>query len=232
MPPASAIDAIDRVEVGRAARGNGRSMPAALAGRAAALTACKRAIYASIAQPICSTADGERSGEGLTTRLPGSTLTGTAHTTREDRVFACLSGWPGGHLCLSVEESTLRAMLKSKIHRATVTQADLHYEGSITIDAELMDAADILPFEQVHVLDVDNGARLTTYAIEGARGSGQICINGAAARLVSAGHMVIIVAYDTMTDAEARERRPALVYVDGGNRIVRTGHAIAPAAVV
>jgi aspartate 1-decarboxylase len=131
---------------------------------------------------------------------------------------------------LSVEESALRTILKSKIHRATVTQADLHYEGSITIDADLMDAADILPFEQVHVLDVDNGARLTTYAIEGGRGSGQICINGAAARLVSAADVVIIVAYDTMTDAEARERRPSLVYVDGDNRIIRTGHVIAPAA--
>jgi aspartate 1-decarboxylase len=132
---------------------------------------------------------------------------------------------------LSVEESALRTILKSKIHRATVTQADLHYEGSITIDADLMDAADILPFEQVHVLDVDNGARLTTYAIEGVRGSGQICINGAAARLVSAGDIVIIIAYDTTTDAEARERRPALIYVDGKNRVVRSGHAITPAAV-
>ena len=90
----------------------------------------------------------------------------------------------------------MRTVLKSKIHRATVTQADLHYEGSITIDPHLMDAADILPFEQVQVLDVDNGARLTTYAIEGERDSGQICINGAAARLVSPGDTVIILTYD------------------------------------
>ena len=108
----------------------------------------------------------------------------------------------------------MRTVLKSKIHRATVTQADLHYEGSITIDPVLMEAADILPFEQVHVLDVDNGTRLTTYAIEGERESGQICINGAAARLVSPGDTVIILTYDSMDDAQAREHRPQLVYVD------------------
>ena len=125
----------------------------------------------------------------------------------------------------------MRTVLKSKIHRATVTQADPGYEGSITIDPILMDAAEILPFEQVHVLDVNNGARLTTYAIEGERGSGQICINGAAARLVSAGDTVIILTYDGMTDAEAREHQPALIYVDERNRITRTGHHIAPAPV-
>ena len=125
----------------------------------------------------------------------------------------------------------MRTVLKSKIHRATVTQADLGYEGSITIDPILMDAAEILPFEQVHVLDVDNGARLTTYAIEGERGSGQICINGAAARLVSAGDTEIILTYDSMTDAEAREHQPSLIYVDAHNRITRTGHHIAPAPV-
>lgn len=124
----------------------------------------------------------------------------------------------------------MRTVLKSKIHRATVTQADLHYEGSITLDPVLMEAADILPFEQVHVLDVDNGARLTTYAIEGARGSGQVCINGAAARLVSAGDTVIILTYDSMDEARAQEHMPALVYVDGENRIVRTGSHIEPAA--
>src|SRR4029078_4936391 len=101
------------------------------------------------------------------------------------------------------KETAMRTVLKSKIHRARVTQADLHYEGSITIDPDLMDAADILPFEQVHVLDVDNGARLTTYAIEGARSSGQICINGAAARLVSPGDTVIILTYKQATEYEA-----------------------------
>jgi aspartate 1-decarboxylase len=126
----------------------------------------------------------------------------------------------------------VRTVLKSKIHRATVTQADLHYEGSITLDPMLLEAADILPFEQVHVLDVDNGARLTTYAIEGERGSGQVCINGAAARLVSAGDVVIILTYDSKSEAEARANRPTLVYVDQANRIVRAGVAIesAPAA--
>ncbi len=125
----------------------------------------------------------------------------------------------------------MRTILKSKIHRARVTQADLHYEGSISIDPVLMEAADILPYEQVHVLDVDNGTRLTTYAIEGARGSGQICTKGAAARLVGPGDTVIILSYRTATDAEARAARPALVYVDESNRIVRTGTHIEPAPV-
>ncbi len=125
----------------------------------------------------------------------------------------------------------MRTVLKSKIHRARVTQADLHYEGSITIDADLMEAADMLPFEQVHVLDVDNGARLTTYAIEGERGSGQVCINGAAARLVSPGDTVIILTYKTATDDEARALEPSLIYVDELNRIARIGHHIEPAPV-
>lgn len=123
----------------------------------------------------------------------------------------------------------MRTVLKSKIHRATVTQADLHYEGSITLDPALMEAADILPFEQVHVLDVSNGARLTTYAIEGARGSGQVCINGAAARLVSAGDIVIVLTYDSMTDEQARTHAPVLIYVDDANRIVGAGSHIEPA---
>lgn len=125
----------------------------------------------------------------------------------------------------------MRTVLKSKIHRATVTQADLHYEGSITIDPALMEAADILPYEQVHVLDVDNGNRLATYAIAGERDSGQICINGAAARLVSPGDIVIILTYHAVSDADAREQRPALVYVDERNRITRIGRHIEPAAV-
>ena len=123
----------------------------------------------------------------------------------------------------------MRTVLKSKIHRARVTQADLHYEGSITIDADLMEAADVLPYEQVHVLDVDNGARLTTYAIEGARGSGEICINGAAARLVKPNDTVIILTYRTAPDEEARSIEPSLVYVDEHNRIKRTARHIEPA---
>jgi aspartate 1-decarboxylase len=126
----------------------------------------------------------------------------------------------------------VRTVLKSKIHRARVTQADLHYEGSITIDADLMEAADVLPFEQVHVLDVDNGARLTTYAIAGERGSGQICINGAAARLVSPGDTVIILTYEGVTDEQARAHEPKLVYVDEFNRIERIGNHIDPAPAI
>src|SRR3954449_11131866 len=116
-----------------------------------------------------------------------------------------------------------RTMLKSKIHRATVTQADLHYVGSVTIDADLMDAADLLPGEQVPIVDVNNGARLETYVIEGPRGSGVIGINGAAARLVHEGDLVILISYCTLTDAEARALRPKVVFVDAGNRIVGTG---------
>ena len=107
-----------------------------------------------------------------------------------------------------------RFMLYAKIHRATVTQADLHYVGSLTIDRDLMDAAGLLPGEQVDVVDVDNGNRLTTYAIEGERGSGIVCINGAAARLISPGDTVIIIAYAAMDDAEARTFEPQVVFVD------------------
>ncbi|MGA5036586.1 aspartate 1-decarboxylase [Streptomyces capoamus] len=117
----------------------------------------------------------------------------------------------------------LRTMFKSKIHRATVTQADLHYVGSVTIDADLLDAADLLPGELVHIVDVTNGARLETYVIEGARGSGVIGINGAAAHLVHPGDLVIIISYARVTDAEARELRPSVVHVDADNRIVSLG---------
>jgi aspartate 1-decarboxylase len=116
-----------------------------------------------------------------------------------------------------------RTMLKSKIHRARVTQADLHYVGSVTIDADLLDAADLLPGEQVAVVDIDNGARLETYVIAGPRGSGVIGMNGAAARLVHKGDLVIIISYMTVTDQEARELRPRIVHVDGANRVVTVG---------
>lgn len=115
-----------------------------------------------------------------------------------------------------------RTMLKSKIHRATVTQADLHYVGSVTIDADLMDAADLLAGEQVAIVDVDNGARLETYVIEGPRGSGIIGINGAAARLVHTGDLVILISYATVSDAQARALRPRVVFVDADNRIAGT----------
>lgn len=118
----------------------------------------------------------------------------------------------------------LRTMFKSKIHRATVTQADLHYVGSVTIDADLLDAADLLPGELVHIVDITNGARLETYTIEGERGSGVIGINGAAAHLVHPGDRVIIISYAQVDDAEARTLRPKVVHVDGeDNRIVALG---------
>ena len=120
----------------------------------------------------------------------------------------------------------MRTLLKSKIHRAVVTEANVDYEGSITIDAGLMRAADILPFEQVHVLDINNGARLQTYAIEGEPGSGAICVNGAAAHLVAAGDRVIILSYVQLDEAEARSHRPTLVYVDESNQVRRVAHDI------
>jgi aspartate 1-decarboxylase len=120
-----------------------------------------------------------------------------------------------------------RTMLKSKIHRATVTQADLHYVGSITIDAELMDAADLLPGEQVAVVDVTNGARLETYVIEGERGSGVIGINGAAAHFVAPGDLIIVISYAGVPDPEAKAYVPKVVFVDEGNRIVHEGADLA-----
>jgi aspartate 1-decarboxylase len=117
----------------------------------------------------------------------------------------------------------MRTMLKSKIHRATVTQADLHYVGSVTVDEDLLDAADLLPGELVHIVDVTNGARLETYTIAGERGSGVVGINGAAARLVHPGDVVILIAYGQMETAEAKEFKPRVVFVDAGNRIVGTG---------
>lgn len=122
--------------------------------------------------------------------------------------------------------------MKSKIHRATVTHADLHYVGSVTVDADLMDAADLLEGEQVTIVDVDNGARLVTYVITGERGSGVIGINGAAAHLVHPGDLVILIAYGMMDDAQAREYRPRVVFVDADNRRVELGpHAYDPAYV-
>ena len=118
----------------------------------------------------------------------------------------------------------LRTMLTSKIHRATITQADLHYVGSVTVDGDLMDAADLLPGERVAIVDVTNGARLETYVIAGPRGSGILGINGAAARLVHPGDLVILIAYGQLDDAEARTRRPRVVFVDQDNRITGTGH--------
>ncbi len=122
-----------------------------------------------------------------------------------------------------------RIMMKSKIHRATVTQANLDYVGSITIDRDLMDAADLLPNEKVQIVDNDNGNRLETYVIEGERGSGVIGLNGAAARLVYPGDKVIIISYAELEDAEAREHDPTVVFVDGENRVARLGPEVAGA---
>ena len=116
----------------------------------------------------------------------------------------------------------MRTMLKSKIHRARVTRCNVDYEGSITIDKDLIEAADLLTYEKVDVLDINNGARFHTYVIEGERGSGEICLNGAAARIVAKGDIVIILSYHVVTDDEAVTATPRLVYVDSENRIVDT----------
>jgi len=116
-----------------------------------------------------------------------------------------------------------RTMMKSKLHRATVTQADLHYVGSVTVDADLMDAADLLAGEQVAVVDITNGSRLETYVIAGQRGSGVIGINGAAAHLVHPGDLVILISYAMLTDEQARAHQPRVVHLDGANRVVATG---------
>ncbi len=121
-----------------------------------------------------------------------------------------------------------RTMLRGKIHRATVTEADLNYVGSLTVDATLLQAADILPYEQVTVVNLRNGARLETYTIEGEAGSGVICANGAAAHLIHPGDLVIVMSYQQVDDREAREVRPAVVFVDGHNRIVSIEDVITP----
>ena len=118
----------------------------------------------------------------------------------------------------------MRFMMKSKIHRATVTQADLDYVGSVTLDAALMEAADLLEGEQVAIVDITNGARIETYVIPGPRGSGVIGINGAAAHLVHPGDLVIIMSYAVLDDAEARALQPHVIHVDERNRIVKIGN--------
>jgi aspartate 1-decarboxylase len=118
----------------------------------------------------------------------------------------------------------MRIMMKSKIHRATVTQADLHYVGSVTLDAALMEAADLLEGEQVAIVDITNGTRIETYVIPGPAGSGVIGINGAAAHLVNPGDLIIIMSYAVLTDAEARAMVPLVVHVDADNRVVKIGN--------
>ncbi|MDG4666638.1 aspartate 1-decarboxylase [Mycobacterium sp. 236(2023)] len=116
-----------------------------------------------------------------------------------------------------------RTLLGGKIHRATVTQADLHYVGSITIDADLMTSAGIIEGEQVHVVDITTGARIVTYAITGASGSGVIGINGAAAHLISPGNLVIIMSFLQIDESRAHDHQPKVVHVDSDNRIVALG---------
>lgn len=114
-----------------------------------------------------------------------------------------------------------RTLLKSKIHRATVTDADLNYEGSVTIDSMLIQAANLVPYEQVDIYDITNGSRLTTYVIEGAAGSGEICINGAAAHHVKPGDLVIIAAYARVSESELASFEPRIIQVDQQNRVVQ-----------
>jgi len=113
-----------------------------------------------------------------------------------------------------------RTLYKSKIHRATITDANLNYEGSLTVDSDLLDAADILPYEKVQVVNINNGSRLETYVIEGKRGGGEICLNGAAARLGEPGDLCIIISYAVMDEAEAREWEPKTILVNDKNRII------------
>ena len=118
----------------------------------------------------------------------------------------------------------MRIMMKSKIHRATVTQADLHYVGSVTLDAALMEAADLLEGEQVAIVDITNGARIETYVIPGPRGSGVIGINGAAAHLVHPQDLVIIMSYAVLSNAEAKSLKPVVVHVDETNHVIKVGN--------
>ena len=122
----------------------------------------------------------------------------------------------------------LRVMLKSKIHRATITGSDLHYVGSITLDADLLEAADMLEHEQVHVLDIDNGARFETYTIAGERGSGDMCVNGAAARLVHRGDTIIVISYGQYDEADLERYVPRVVHVEANtNRIITVDDEVA-----
>ncbi|HMM48803.1 MAG TPA: aspartate 1-decarboxylase [Miltoncostaeaceae bacterium] len=123
-----------------------------------------------------------------------------------------------------------RTMMKSKIHRATVSDANLNYVGSITIDTDLLEAADILPYEQVAVVNITNGARLETYAIEGPAGAGDICLNGAAARLAQPGDLVIVITYAQYDEADLVGYEPTVVHVDEANRPIRVGLESVPIA--
>lgn len=122
----------------------------------------------------------------------------------------------------------LRQMLRGKIHRATITEANLDYVGSLTVDADLLRASDILPYEQVAVINVTNGARIETYAIEGPAGSGVMCANGGAAHFFTPGDIIIVIAYQYLEDREAKAAQPSVVFVDAQNRITGTTSTIEP----
>ena len=124
------------------------------------------------------------------------------------------------------------SIFKSKIHRATVTHADLDYEGSVTIDAELLEAASILPYEEVHIWNITRGTRLSTYALEGPRGSGAVCVNGAAAHLNGPGDLVILATFAEMTAEEARGHAPVVVRVDAANRPTEDMRPEVPGAIL
>lgn len=125
-----------------------------------------------------------------------------------------------------------RLMFKSKIHRACVTQAELHYEGSLTIDEDLMDAADLLEYEKVSVVNINNGERFETYVIKGKRGSRVMCLNGAAARKAMVGDRIIVISYAMMSDKEAREYKPTILLVDEHNNVKQTSHEVLAETVV
>jgi aspartate 1-decarboxylase len=128
---------------------------------------------------------------------------------------------PFPHLTEEIKKTMGRYFVKSKIQKATVRQTDLHYEGSITVDPVLLEAADIAPYEQVHVLNINNGARIVTYAIEGKRGSGMVCLNGAAARQAEVGDLVIILSYQSLEDAPAKGYAPRVIWVNAKNKVVK-----------
>lgn len=148
---------------------------------------------------------------------------GAVFSESHDSEFSGCAAGPRGLRRRRTIDVMMRTMFSSKIHRATVTHADLHYVGSVTVDLDLLDAADILPGELVSIVDVTNGSRLETYTIAGERGSGVIGINGAAAHLVNVGDLVILIAYQSMTTEEARAFEPKVVHVDERNRIIELG---------
>ena len=229
------LNDVEREQAGALSAALLAGMYAASGGTAAALDAARAVLdevpaievdYLQVRNTALGPAPPEGMGRMLVAaRLGSDQIAGQhRHRHRSSRRHRRTITSRAGHASrIALEELMLRTMLKSKIHRARVTQADLHYVGSVTIDADLMDAADLLEGEQVTIVDIDNGARLVTYAITGERGSGVIGINGAAAHLVHPGDLVILIAYGTMEDAEARTYQPRVVFVDADNKQIDLG---------